>query len=954
MAYDIGPRIGIEGEAAFRDSIRNINTTLKTLATEMQAVNSQFDKNDKSQEALTAQNQVLNKQIDAQKQKISELQKGLAAAAEKYGENDKVTQGWQQSVNKATADLNKMESELLSNNEAIKNYGKAQLEAVKNSEEFKAAQEKLGSMIDAVKKAAIAAGTAVVGLMAGGAKAAIEYESAFAGVRKTVDATEEEFAQLNQGIRDMSKNMPQSATDIAAVAEAAGQLGIQTDNILGFTKTMVMLGDATNMSSDEAATSLARLANITQMPQSEFDKLGSTIVALGNNLATTESEIVAMGLRLAGAGKQIGLSEAQILSFAGALSSVGIEAEAGGSAFSRVMVDMQLAVETNSEKLNDFAQVAGMTASEFAKAFKEDAAGALIAFITGLGDAESKGTSAIKVLDDMGITEIRLRDALLRASGAGDLFSDSIKLGTEAWQENVALTNEAEQRYATTESQINMLKNTIKDIGIQIGEKLLPTIKDMTQRLKEVDTKPIVDGFTWVINNAGNIATAAAAIGAAMLTWKVYSTIFTLAKAILAYKEALVVAKVAQQGLNIAMKANVIGLIITAVAALVAGIIVLWNTNEDFRNAVIGAWGAIKAAGQAVWDWLTTFFTETIPAVITSAKEWFAQLPTSISEAFTNAWTAISDWGASVLVWVADAIPKVIESVSRFFSTLPEKIGYALGFALGKITKWGVETYDWAKKQIPIIIDNVVTIFSELPGKIGQALTNALNTITQWGSNTLSWVKINVPIIINNITTFFSSLPGKIADSFGKVLSGISTWAVDATNKVKTEVPKITGQLVDFFSKLPGKMMEIGANIIKGLWEGIKNSTGWLWDRLNDFADGVIKGFKDAFDIHSPSRIMQDQVGLMIGAGVAEGIDNSIKRVSAAMSGLNNAVALDTNMNTGIQGRGAVARGANSPMTIGALLHVDHLTIANDMDIQETANRLGFLYNQIVAAKGGV
>ena len=82
-----------------------------------------------------------------------------------------------------------------------------------------------------------------------------------------------------------------------------------------------------------------------------------------------------MGLRLAGAGKQIGLTEAQIMSFAGALSSVGIEAEAGGSAFSKVMINMQLAVETNSEKLKDFAKVAGMSASDFKKAFHEDAAG---------------------------------------------------------------------------------------------------------------------------------------------------------------------------------------------------------------------------------------------------------------------------------------------------------------------------------------------------------------------------------------------------------------------------------------------------------------------------------------------------------------------------------------------------------------------------------------------------
>jgi len=118
-------------------------------------------------------------------------------------------------------------------------------------------------------------------------KTAIDFESAFAGVRKTVDATEEEFAALEKGIRDMAKEIPQSATDIAAIAEAAGQLGIQTEHILTFTRTMADLGVTTNLAGEEAATTLARLANITQMNQRDFDRLGSTIVALGNNLATT-------------------------------------------------------------------------------------------------------------------------------------------------------------------------------------------------------------------------------------------------------------------------------------------------------------------------------------------------------------------------------------------------------------------------------------------------------------------------------------------------------------------------------------------------------------------------------------------------------------------------------------------------------------------------------------------
>lgn len=316
----------------------------------------------------------------------------------------------------------------------------------------------------------------------------LQFESAFAGVEKTVDATDAQLQEFRSGIREMSTEIPQTAADIASVAEAAGQLGIRNEYLLSFTETMSNLGVATNMSATEAATSLARLANITQMPQENFDRLGSTIVALGNNLATTESEITEMGLRLAGAGKQVGMSEAQILGLSGAISSVGIEADAGGSAVSTIMTKMQLAVEQGGESLEQFANVAGMSADEFRQAFQQDAAQALVAFVTGLGTMDSRGQSAIATLSDMEITEIRQRDALLRLAGAGDVLSESLGIATQAWDENNALTNEAEKRYQTLESQIQILKNNVDDFAISLYDGIRdPMAEVVTESIDYVE-----------------------------------------------------------------------------------------------------------------------------------------------------------------------------------------------------------------------------------------------------------------------------------------------------------------------------------------------------------------------------------------------------------------------------------------------------------------------------------
>lgn len=161
----------------------------------------------------------------------------------------------------------------------------------------------------------------------GSIRATVQWEEAFAQVRKTVNgATEQEFKQLDDSIMKMSKQIPETATNIAETMGLAAQLGIKgTKNLEGFTKVATQMGVATNMSIEDASTAMARFANVTGMKQSteNFEKLGSTIVNLGNNMAAQESEISNFMLRLSGTGTTVGLAEKDIVALSAAMAGVG-------------------------------------------------------------------------------------------------------------------------------------------------------------------------------------------------------------------------------------------------------------------------------------------------------------------------------------------------------------------------------------------------------------------------------------------------------------------------------------------------------------------------------------------------------------------------------------------------------------------------------------------------------
>jgi TP901 family phage tail tape measure protein len=358
----------------------------------------------------------------------------------------------------------------------------------------------------------------LLGLGAGAIKMASDFESSFAGVRKTVDATEPEFAQLAQGLRNMAKEIPISVNELNKVAEAAGQLGIKKDDILQFTRTMADLGVTTNLTADEAATATAQIQNIFGAAGKDVDRFGATLVALGNAGASTEKDIINMGLRIAGAGNQVGLSQAQVLSFASALSSVGINAEAGGSAISRVFLKINDAVAVGGGAMNEFARVAGMTGAQFKQAFETDAATATTAFITGLARLKGEGENVNATLENLVGKNIILKDTLLRASGAGSLLTEQLALGNKAWQDNTALVDEAKKRYATFESQAKLLWAQLRDVGITLGTALIPILRDLLTAMQPVISaiSTAADGFAKLPQPVRTTMVAVAALAAAI------------------------------------------------------------------------------------------------------------------------------------------------------------------------------------------------------------------------------------------------------------------------------------------------------------------------------------------------------------------------------------------------------------------------------------------------------
>lgn len=815
--------------ASVDNSIRNTQTNIRDLDKALKLDPTNMDLIKDRQAELAREIEKTKEKLETEKRALDQLKE-----SDGFDENSRQAQNLKTQIDLDTSALKLLQEEAGKTSSAM---GTAMQAIGKQVQEVGDKIKGIGDKIQGVgKDLTMKISVPIATAMGASVKEAVDWESAFTGVMKTVDETAtKSYDDLKKDINEIAKTTASSQNTIAATMEIAGQLGVTADDISEFTKTMIMLGDTTNMNAEEAASSIAKFANVTNMSLQDTDKLGSVIVDLGNNFATTEADIMSMATRLSGAGAQIGLSQGEILGFATALSSVGIEAEMGGSAFSKAMIKMQVAAETGYEpvialqeetgktlrdlemleannskgfkeladslgmtknelsatvkagtNLQDFAEVANMTTDEFVRLYRDDAPSALQAFIGGLGDVEGHGETTIAMLQEMGFTEVRLRDTLTRLAQSEDMVTEAVQKGNEAWDEGTAMQEEADKRYGTMESRLSQLNARFTEMKVEIGEMLMPVLEDLMGVVEGVIEKwnELDDDQKQTILTIGMII---AAVGPVLvIIGSVVSAIGTIVTAIGTV--------ISVGGTLVAFLTGPIAaaaLPVVAVAAAIVGAILLIATHWDqIKEKAAEVGGKIKES----WDNLKKNTSEAWGNIKKSTSEAW----NSVKEKTTETWGKVKD--------------KINETTNDVKSKTKER--------WDRIKQHNNETWNNIKEnvseKVTNIKDKVSETFTNIKDGVREKVTGIKDAVKEGFQAAIDWIK-DLPNqalewgrdMIGGVIDGIKEKVGGVADAIGGVAGTISDY-------IHFSEPD-KGPLSDFHTFMPDMMNEIASGIKKGI-----------------------------------------------------------------------------------------------------------------------------------------
>lgn len=823
MARGFGGAIKLTGESEYRRALSQITQSLKVVSSEMKAASTSFDAGGKSSEELADDSEKLKTALDKQKAALGPLKSKLAAMAEEYEKTGAKHKALTEKYEDEKTKLDAIGRELGESSDEYKQQKtvveQLSQEVADSAKQYDSQGKALNNMKIKTANAETAANRAAQSLDDLGDKAQGSGE-------KAKSAGNGGFTVLKGALANLAGNIISSAVD--GIKGLASDAISASDSLKKFESTMKFAGY-------DGATIKKAKADMK-------DYADKTVYDL-DTVANTTAQLAANGVK-----DYTGLTQA-----AGNLNAV-----AGGNADTFQSVAMVLTQTAGAGKLttenwNQLSDAIPGASGKIQEALQKNGA-----YTGNFRDAMEKGQITAdefnKAIMDLGYT-----DAAKKAATSTDTFEGAMG------NMQAAVTDGLMQIYDAIGSE--NVTGFINGISDAVSEVIPPIKSAVSWFKKNLPTlKPMIAGI-------------AASLGTIMVAQKIEAVVTAFNK----WKKATEGLTAAQKVLNAVQLSSPIGLVIGLIAGVVAAIVVLWNTNKDFRDAVLDIWGKIKDfIGNAI-SAIGNFFTNDVPNAIQAMLQFFQDLPSNIAGFLGDAISAVGDWASNLAGKAADAGSNFVQNVVNFVQNLPYNLGYMLGTAIGTVVTWAGQFASNAAKAGSEFVRNVVNFVRNLPANIGNFLSNVISKVASWAGSMASHAGSAGSRFVSGVVRFVQQLPSRIGGFLSQVISRLASWAGQMAAKGADGARRMFDAVVNGIQGLPSKVGSIGKNIVQGLWNGIAGAGNWIKNKVGDFAKGILDGMKNALGIHSPSRVFRDQVGKYIAQGVGVGFTDEMKSVSAEM-----------------------------------------------------------------------
>nr|DAL45625.1 MAG TPA_asm: tail tape measure [Caudoviricetes sp.] len=894
-----GGAVKLTGESEYRAALRNITQRLKEVSSEMKLVASQYDKSDTSTQALTAKQNVLNEKLEQQKQRLSTLQAQYSKMSDEYATNAQKHEKLVQSYEEEKAKLEKIGQEL-----------------GETSPEYKEQKQHVEQLAREVDKSTAAQDS--------NANAMSRMRTQINNAKTDINKTTSEIGELDRQLGDMSGAQGKAASEMERLSSTIEQQKSKLSSLKSEYANAVLTYGKNSSEAKKLGTEIKSLSSEVQQNESRMnaaktgadnlagglDKLGNSASSAGNGGFTVLKGALA---NLAGNVIQTAISGIQDLAGEAIQSSDSLKKFESTMSFAGYDNSQ---IETAKTQMKDYADktvydletVSNTTAQLAANGvpnFEQltEAAGNLNAVAGGNQDTFSSVAMVLtqtagagklttenwnQLSDAIPGASGKLQEALKKNGAYTGNFRDAMEKGQITADEfnkaimDLGFTDAAKQAATSTdtfEGAMGNMQAAVTDGLMQIydaigSENVTNFINGISDAVSKV-IPPIKKAIQWFKDNLPTIGPLIAGIATALGGIMVAQKVEAMVTAFNEWKAATEGLTVAQRILNAVQLSSPIGLVIGLIAGVVAAIVVLWNTNKDFRDAVTNIWNGIKDfignAIQAIGDFFTNLGTT------------ISQLPQMFADWLNNVISTVTGWASNLAQQAASAGSQFVSNVVSFVQNLPYNIGYLLGTVIGTVISWVSSFVQNARQAGSQFVSNVVNFIQQLPSRIGSFLSNVISRVGSWVSNMASNATRAGTQFNANVVRFIQQLPSRIGSFLSQVISRLASWAGQMAAKGADGAHRMFNAVVNGIKSLPSRVASIGGDIVHGIWNGISGAAGWLADKVKSFASGILDGMKNALGIHSPSRVFRDQVGKYIAQGIGVGFESEMGNVTRQM-----------------------------------------------------------------------